>query len=108
LLTAPASERARFRGYVASIAVSEKENLIAAACPYGNGVACWSLQDGHYLGFVAAAETYGLSRLADGSVVASQRDGTAYQIDKTPLRSHFLKFASEIALRWDDHWVAVA
>jgi len=108
LLTAPATDRARFHGYVASVTVSETENLIAAACPYGNGVACWSLDDHRYLGFIAAAETYGLSRLADGSIVASQRDGTAYQIDKTPLRSQFLKLDSEIALRWDDHWVAVA
>jgi len=107
LLTAPETERARFHGYVASVSVSEMQGLIAAACPYGHGVACWSLQDHRYLGFVPAAETYGLSRLADGTVVASQRDGTAYQIDKTPLRSHFLQIDSEIPLRWDDHWVAV-
>lgn len=108
LLTAPANERVRFRGYVASVTVSEAENLIAAACPYGRGVACWSLSDRRYLGFIDAAETYGLSRLADGTVMASQRDGTAYQVDKTPLRSHFLQLDSEITLRWDDHWVAAA
>lgn len=108
LLTAAAEERQKFRGYVASVALSEADGLIAAACPYGSGVACWGLDDHRYLGFVAAAETYGLSRLADGSIVASQRDGTAYDIDKTPLRSHFLKFDSEMPLRWDDHWVAAS
>lgn len=108
LLSAPASARNAFHGYVASIALSEQQELVAAACPYGSGVACWSLRDDRYLGFVTAQETYGLSRLADGSIVASQRDGTAYEIDKTPLRSHFLKFASEMPLRWDDHWVATA
>jgi uncharacterized protein len=106
LLTAPADESARFHGYVASVAISEEEDLVTAACPYGMGVACWTLSDGRYLGFVEAAESYGVSRLADGSMVVSQRDGTAFAIDKTPLRSQFLKLESEITLRWDDHWVA--
>ena len=42
LLTAP-WRYAQIRGYVASVAVSDAQDLIAAACPYGNGVACWSL-----------------------------------------------------------------
>lgn len=108
LLQAPDAERSRFHGYVASVTVSTGQQLIAAACPYGHGLACWSLRDRTYLGFVPAAETYGVSRLADGTVMASQRDGTAYGVDKTPLRSHFLKLDSDITLRWDDHWVAVA
>ncbi len=107
LLPSPQDGRTRFHGYVASIAISEFQQLIAAACPYGNGVACWSTANDEYLGFVAASENYGLSRLADGTIVASQRDGTAYEIDKTPLRSHFLQLDSEFPLRWDDHWVAV-
>ncbi|HEY6642014.1 DUF1513 domain-containing protein [Povalibacter sp.] len=107
LLPSPVAERTRFHGYVASIAISEPQQLIAAACPYGQGVACWSSTDDRYLGFIAAAENYGLSRLADGSIIASQRDGSAYEIDKTPPRSHFLQFASDFPLRWDDHWVAV-
>lgn len=106
LLASPVDEKARFRGYVASIAMSDEQQLIAAACPYGNGVACWSTEDDRYVGFIAASENYGLSRLADGSIIASQRDGTAYEIDKTPLRSHFLKIDSDFPLRWDDHWVA--
>lgn len=106
LLTAPPEETRRFQGYVASIAISETHDVIAAACPYGGGVACWSLRTERYLGFITAAETYGLSRLADGSIVASQRDGTAYGLDETRLRSHFLRVASPELIRWDDHWVA--
>lgn len=106
LLTAPVEETRRFQGYVASIAISETHDLIAAACPYGGGVACWSLRDERYLGFIAASETYGLSRVADGSILASQRDGTAYGLDESRLRSHFLKILSEQPIRWDDHWVA--
>jgi hypothetical protein len=106
LLEAPVDQRAQFHGYVASVALSEAENLIAAACPFGNGVACWSFNNGHYAGFVHAAESYGVSRLADGTLVTSQRDGTAFAIDKTPLRSQFLEVDSKIPLRWDDHWVA--
>lgn len=106
MLTAPAEETPRFQGYVASVAISEAHDVIAAACPYGGGVACWSLQDERYLGFIAASETYGLSRVADGSIVASQRDGTAYDLDESRLRSHFLKIASSQPIRWDDHWVA--
>jgi hypothetical protein len=83
-------------------------DLVAAACPYGNGVACWSLREGRYLGFIAAAETYGLSRVADGTVLASQRDGTAYSLNETRLRSHFLQVGSRAPIRWDDHWVATA
>jgi hypothetical protein len=108
LLTAPAEETRRFQGYVASIAISEAHDLIAAACPYGGGVACWSLHDERYIGFIAAAETYGLSRVDDGSILASQRDGTAYGLDESRLRSQFLKIASAQPIRWDDHWVATA
>lgn len=108
LLTAPAGETRRFQAYVASIAISETHDLIAAACPYGGGVACWSLRDERYLGFIAAAETYGLSRVADGSILASQRDGTAYDLDETRLRSQFLNLSSAQPIRWDDHWVATA
>lgn len=106
LLTAPAEETRRFQGYVASIAISETHDTIAAACPYGGGVACWSLRDERYLGFIAAAETYGLSRVDDGSILASQRDGTAYDVDQTRLRSQFLEVTSAQPIRWDDHWVA--
>lgn len=108
LLAAPVAEMRRFQGYVASVAISEQDDLIAAACPYGGGVACWSLRDQRYLGFIAAAETYGLSRVDDGSIVASQRDGTAYDLDQTRLRSQFLEIASPRPIRWDDHWVATA
>lgn len=108
LLTAPAEETRRFQGYVASIAISETHDLIAAACPYGGGVACWSLRDERYIGFISAAETYGLSRVDDGSILASQRDGTAYDLDETRLRSQFLTVSSSQPIRWDDHWVATA
>jgi uncharacterized protein len=108
MLTAPPEATRRFQGYVASIAISETHDLIAAACPYGGGVACWSLREQRYLGFVAASETYGLSRLDDGSMLASQRDGTAYGLDESRLRSHFLKIPSSQPIRWDDHWVATA
>lgn len=108
LLTAPAKETLRFAGYVASVAISETHDVIAAACPYGGGVACWSLRDERYLGFITAAETYGLSRVDDGSILASQRDGTAYDLDETRLRSQFLSIWSAQPIRWDDHWVATA
>ena len=108
LLTAPAEETPRFQGYVASVAISEAHDLVAAACPYGGGVACWSLRDERYLGFIAASETYGLSRVDDGAILASQRDGTAYGLDESRLRSQFLNVASDQPIRWDDHWVATA
>jgi hypothetical protein len=108
LLTAPPEETRRFQGYVASIAISETHDVIAAACPYGGGVACWALRDERYLGFIATAETYGLSRVADGSIVASQRDGAVRELDGIRLRSHFLQVAGEQSIRWDDHWVASA
>lgn len=108
LLDAPVDQRRQFRAYVASVTISEREGLIAAACPYDKGVACWATADDHrYLGFVTAGESYGVSRLADGTIVASQRDGHAFEIDKTPLRSHFLHVNDERPIRWDDHWVAV-
>lgn len=108
LLAAPAAARPAFKGYVASIALSEPHDVIAAACPYGNGVACWSLRTGAYRGYVQAGETYGLSRLDDGTIVASQRDGTAYELAESRLGSQFLELASARPIRWDDHWVAVA
>lgn len=108
LLPPPVDERRHFRAYVASVTISEREGLIAAACPYDHGVACWSASPDHrYAGFVPAGESYGVSRLADGTIIASQRDGQAFAIDKTPLRSHFLHVNDERPIRWDDHWVAI-
>lgn len=103
LLGAPIETRAYFKGYVASVAVSDEHDLIAAACPYGAGVACWSLRDQRYLGLVRAQEAYGLSRLADGSVMGSERDGAAFTIDEHRQRSHFAQVAEFGAIRWDDH-----
>ena len=106
MLSAPRDEMSKFKGYVASVAISEPQDLIAAACPFGGGVACWSLSSERYLGFVEAEEPYGLSRLADGTIAASQRDGRAFELDGVRTRSHFLKVASRTPIRWDDHWVA--
>jgi uncharacterized protein len=107
LLSAPADEMRKFAGYVASVALSEAHDLITAACPYGSGVACWTLREGRYLGFASATEPYGLSRLADGSILASQRDGSAFGVEESRLDSRFVKFSSSTPIRWDDHWVAV-
>ena len=108
LLEAPADTRTKFRGYVASIAVSAAQDLIAAACPYGEGVACWSLSDERYLGFSATAETYGLARLNDGSIVGSQRDGSAYRLASPRASARSIGVDREQAIRWDDHWTYVA
>lgn len=106
----PCSDQARrqFAGYVASVCLSETEDLITASCPYGGGVACWSLRTGDFLSFLPASEVYGLSRLADGEVVASMRDGRVFSIDKTELQSQFVKLVSVEPIRWDDHWMAIS
>ncbi|HEY8539913.1 MAG TPA: DUF1513 domain-containing protein [Steroidobacteraceae bacterium] len=105
-LPLPPEQRAQLRGYVASIALSERADLIAAACPYGRGVACWSLAEKTFAGFIAAAETYGVSRLADGSIAASQRDGTLYTLTDARSRSRFVTVDRKSPIRWDDHWIA--
>jgi hypothetical protein len=109
LLDVPASARPQLHGYVASIAVSEAADVVAAACPYGKGIACWSLRGGEYIDFVAAAETYGVSRLADGSIIASQRDGTVYDMStaRSPSGTRFVTLDRESPIRWDDHWTSV-
>jgi uncharacterized protein len=107
LLSCSPQAREKFAGYVASVCLSEAEDLITASCPYGSGVACWSKRTGEFLSFVPAAEVYGLSRLADGEVLASMRDGQAFSIDKAGLQSQFVKLVSVEPIRWDDHWVAV-
>jgi hypothetical protein len=107
-LELPAEARMQSRGYVASIALSETEDTIAAACPYGNGVASWSWSQGAFIAFIAAAESYGVSRLTDGSLVASQRDGTWYTLKDGRSRSSFVTVDRESPIRWDDHWTAIA
>ena len=107
-LIVPPESRAQLRGYVASIALSESADVIAAACPYGKGVACWTLAERMYQSFIAATETYGVSRLDDGSLVASQRDGTLYTLDDGRSRSQFVTVDRESPIRWDDHWTSVA
>lgn len=98
-------EPTRFAGYVASVCMTS--DVIAASCPFGEGIALWSRGTGRFIDIVAAAEAYGLSRVADGVIYASQRDGRAFELDKVRTRSHFMKVASAEAIRWDDHWVAV-
>jgi hypothetical protein len=102
LLELPAP--ARFASYIASVCATE--DIIAASCPYGSGVARWSRTTGEFIGFAAATEVYGLSRLDDGEVLASLRDGRAVAVSKTRARSQFLKVAAHEPIRWDDHWVA--
>jgi len=103
LLPHPDAAAAQFKGYVASIAVSEKLDLVAAACPMGAGIARWHLATGEFADFVAAAEVYGVSRDRDGMLVASQRDGTAIALagehSTEPLNLQLPQ-----PLRWDDHW----
>jgi hypothetical protein len=105
-LPVPDEARPQLRGYVASVALSESADCIAAACPYGRGIACWSLTDGNFAGFIEAAETYGVSRLADGSLAASQRDGTFYTLKTARSRSRFVTVDRKSPIRWDDHWIA--
>lgn len=107
-LDCPRDALAQLNGYVASVCVSERDDLIAASCPYGEGVACWSRETGEFRGIVHASEAYALSRGGDGHLYASRRDGTAFAIGKTRLRSQFLEIDSAKPIRWDDHWVAVA
>jgi uncharacterized protein len=107
LLEVPAAERPHLHGYVASIAVSETADVVAAACPYGKGVAFWALSDGTYVDFTEASETYGVSRLADGSLLASQRDGTVFNVTSGRSRARFVTLDRETPLRWDDHWTSV-
>lgn len=107
LLAIPDAARAHMHGYVASIAVSDAADAIAAACPYGKGLACWSASTGTFIDFIDAAETYGVSRLADGSLIASQRDGTVFALANGRSRSRFVTLDRESPIRWDDHWTSV-
>jgi uncharacterized protein len=104
LLAAAPADRARMQGYVASVLVSESAQLIAAACPFGSGFACWSLQQQHYLGWHGAGEIYGLAQLANGLVMGSNRDGSACSLSGDSLRHWWFDRSEQI--RWDDHWVA--
>jgi len=107
LLDAPTAERMRFRAYVASVTLSASEDLIAAACPYGNGVACWSLRNAQYRGFIPQTEPYGLAILQDGQIAVSQRDGDS-AIFARERHSQPLRLQSQSPIRWDDHWSAIA
>lgn len=106
LLTAPPTELARCQAYVASVVLSEPAGLMAAACPFGNGFACWSLAQQQYAGFREVGEVYGLAHAADGAVLASLRDGSAYQVTGNSARH--LSFDRSALIHWDDHWVAMS
>lgn len=106
LLTAPPRESARMQAYVASVVVSEAAQLIAAACPFGNGFACWSLPKRTFAGYHAVGEVYGLAPLPDGAVLASRRDGSAYRLAGRTSRA--LSFDRSALIHWDDHWVGIA
>jgi hypothetical protein len=103
LLPAPQAQALRFQAYVASVTINETSGLLAAACPFGNGIACWSLIDQQYVGFREVGEVYGLAPLADGAVLASLRDGSAYRLADSTGRA--LAFDRSTLIHWDDHWV---
>ena len=103
LLLPPDIAKPELQGYVASIAVSNPGGLIAAACPYGKGIARWQLGTGEFVDFVAAAEVYGVSSASDGTLLASQRDGTALEL-ATRDEPRRLNLVLPQSLRWDDHW----
>ena len=105
LLSASQPDRARMHGYVASVVISEPARLVAAACPLGGGIACWSLQPLQYLGFQSAGEICGLARLSNGGVMASNRDGSAYWLAGRALQPW--RFDRSAKIHWDDHWVAL-
>jgi len=102
LLAVPATSRREINGYVASIAASEPTDIIAAACPMGQGVARWRLSTGEFLGFITARETYGIAATPDGELLASQRDGTAFDLERDDVAG--LAVVPAKPLRWDDHW----
>jgi hypothetical protein len=106
LLSCPPEAIRKMQAYVASVCVSEREDLITASCPYGAGIACWSKSSGEFKAFSPGVEVYGLSRLADGEVLASLRDGQAMALDKSGRESQFVTLVSAEPIRWDDHWVA--
>lgn len=108
LLERPERFQAQMNAYVASVCLSEADDLIAASCPHGHGIACWSKRTQRFLGVVPAREAYGLSAGGDGSIYVSQRDGEAFAINKARLRSQFLDVISAQPIRWDDHWVGTA
>jgi hypothetical protein len=105
MLDAPASSRTAFHAYAASVSLSEASDVIAVACPYGNGVACWSFNEGRYLSFVNGAEPYGVTTLAEGEIAMSQRDGAGYVFAQAG-RTRPIAMRAVAPLRWDDHWVA--
>jgi hypothetical protein len=102
LLPVPAAARVAINGYVASIAISTEQDEIAAACPMGRGIARWQLSTREFRGFVTAAETYGITAARDGLLLASQRDGTALDLEHGHAAPLALKTTRP--LRWDDHW----
>jgi uncharacterized protein len=107
LLASPNEAKRLLAGYVASIAVSDEQNRIVAACPYGRGLACFSLRERTFLGVADAREAYGVARLGDGSLWVSQRDGGVFELAPSSLHADFLRLEAARALRWDDHWVSV-
>lgn len=106
LLEAPQAQRARFRAYAASVSLSIASDVIAVACPYGNGVACWSLRDERFMEFIDGTEPYGVTSLTDGRIAMSQRDGEGF-VFAQDRHKQAIELHSQSAIRWDDHWVAM-
>lgn len=106
LLSAPPTLKHAMGRYVSSVAVSDE--LLVAAAPHANALACWSLTSDTWHSLLPTTEAYGVSRLADGWFVVSQRDGRALLVDGYRRESHFLQIAGAERIRWHDHWVALA
>lgn len=100
LLSTPALELKRSNGYVASVLADANRNRVFAACPRGAGVAAWRLDNGEFVGVIAASEAYGLSQTRDAVPCLSQRDGTALTIEHDAAR----RLSASNRIRWDDHW----
>lgn len=106
MLDAPLAQRERFRAYAASVSLSTAADVIAVACPYGNGIACWSLHDEQFAEFIESTEPYGVAALADGHIAMSQRGGEGY-VFAHERHKQAINLHTRSPIRWDDHWVTV-
>jgi hypothetical protein len=67
-----------FSNYAGSVAINERENLVAVTMPKGNRVACFHLQTGKLLKTYRQRESFGIARTASSFLTTSVQGEVSY------------------------------
>lgn len=107
-LDMPAAIQHRLDGYIGSVAVDARGDVIAATAPRGGLGLFWSAADGRYLGEVALADVCGIAAAADAGFLLTSGHGALRHVEIGAENVALAPGGADFSLQWDNHVSRVA